>query len=173
MAKAKSKTPATAKRKSPRTPASAKKKSKTRAPETMMKEFDTKYGSIMFGLDGMFPLTPAESARCGLLLQCQRWYLDKAEHMGLQDSFEFTLELADDLTEEEAEMVAQGQEVGTDSLEVFADLIDAVGKLCNFDQPLGTRGELGVVISSNSLRLPMLIVTGEGLCSILTHLGCP
>jgi hypothetical protein len=24
-----------------------------------------------------------------------------------------------------------------------------------------------------SLRLPMLIVTGEGLCSILTHLGCP
>jgi hypothetical protein len=24
-----------------------------------------------------------------------------------------------------------------------------------------------------SLKLPMLIVTGEGLCSILTHLGCP
>jgi hypothetical protein len=25
----------------------------------------------------------------------------------------------------------------------------------------------------DSLKLPMLIVTGEGLCSILTHLGCP
>jgi hypothetical protein len=25
----------------------------------------------------------------------------------------------------------------------------------------------------DSLKLPMLIVTGEGLCSILTHLRCP
>jgi hypothetical protein len=25
----------------------------------------------------------------------------------------------------------------------------------------------------DSLKLPVLIVTGEGLCSILTHLGCP
>jgi hypothetical protein len=26
---------------------------------------------------------------------------------------------------------------------------------------------------AHSLRLPVLIVTGEALCSILTHLGCP
>jgi hypothetical protein len=57
----------------------------------------------MFGKNGMFPFTPAESARCGLLLQGQKWYLDKAEGMGLQDGFEFTLELADDLRDEEAE----------------------------------------------------------------------
>ena len=62
----------------------------------------------MFGKNGMFPFTPAESARCGLLLQGQKWYLDKAEGMGLQDGFEFTPELADDLEDEEAEIVAQG-----------------------------------------------------------------
>jgi hypothetical protein len=52
------------------------------------------------------------------------------------------------LRDEEAEIVTQGDVVATDSLEVFADLIDAVGKFCNFDQSLGTKGKLGVVIGS-------------------------
>jgi hypothetical protein len=109
MAKAKSKTPATGRHKSARTSAPAKKKGKTETPGNTISEFDTKYGSIMFGPDGAFPLTPAQSAHCGLLLQSQKWYRDKAELMGLQDSFEFTIELAEELTEEEAEMVAQDQ----------------------------------------------------------------
>jgi hypothetical protein len=29
------------------------------------------------------------------------------------------------------------------------------------------------ILAKVRLKLPMLIVTGEGLCSVLTHLGCP
>jgi hypothetical protein len=143
MAKSKSKASATGKRRSARKTTGAKKKGKTQAPEELVKSFSTKYGKSMFSTDGMFDFTPAESAHCGLLLQSQQWYLDKADDMGLQDCFEFTPELADNLRDEEAEILAQGDEVATDSLEVFVDLIDAIGKFCNFDQTLGTKGKLG------------------------------
>jgi hypothetical protein len=79
MAKSKSKASATVKRKSARNAADAKKKNKTQAPEELVKSFSTKYGKNMFGKNGMFFFTPAESARCGLLLQGQTWYLDKAD----------------------------------------------------------------------------------------------
>jgi hypothetical protein len=35
------------------------------------------------------------------------------------------------------------------------------------------RALLLLVFVQHSLKLPVLIVTEEGLCSILTHLGCP
>jgi hypothetical protein len=37
----------------------------------------------------------------------------------------------------------------------------------------GASGLASCLPQRSSLKLPMLIVTGEGLCSILTHLGCP
>jgi hypothetical protein len=90
MAKSKSKASATGKLKSARSVAVAKKKNKTQAPEELVKSFSTKYGKNMFSDDGLFFFTPGESARCGLLLQSQQWYLDKADDMGLKDCFVFT-----------------------------------------------------------------------------------
>ena len=135
MAKATSKT--STKRKSPRTAAASKKKSKIAAPAIQVAEFGTEYGGVMFGPDGAYPLTPATSALVGLLLQEQKWYQDKADAMGLEDFEPFTKELADELTDYEAEQIAQDLEVEVLPLEGFADLIDAVGKFCNFDQSLG------------------------------------
>jgi hypothetical protein len=97
MAKSKSKTPATGKRKSARNATVAKKKNKAQAPEELVKSFSTEYGKNMFSEDGLFFLTPGEPARCGLLLQSQQWYLDKADEMGLKDCFVFTPKLADEL----------------------------------------------------------------------------
>jgi hypothetical protein len=77
----------TGKRK-PTTRASASnKKGKAKDSKTLIKDFSTKYGKIMSSEDGSFQLTPAESARCGVLLQSQPWYLDKAVSMGFQDGF--------------------------------------------------------------------------------------
>jgi hypothetical protein len=60
--------------------------------------------------------------------------------------------------------VAQGDVVDPDSLEVFADLIDAVGKLCNFDQSLGTKGKLGVVLGSKYSSLSKVERAAELFC---------
>ena len=161
----KSKTTATGKRKSPRAKAPAtKKKSKTLSPGNSVSEFATKYGRAMFGSDGAFPLTPAQSADCGRLLQRQKWYENKSEIMGLQDTFEFTDELAEELTDDEAVMVAQGQDVDIDSLTVFVDLIDAVGNFCNFDQSLDTKGKLGVVFGSQCPKLAKAERAAEQFC---------
>ena len=146
MAKATSKT--STKRKSPRTTAASKKKSKIAAPAIQVAEFGTEYGKAMFGPDGVYPLTPATSALVGLLLQEQKWYQDKADTMGLEDFEPFTRELAEELTNDEAELIAQDQEMEVVPLEAFTDLIDTVGKFCNFDQTLDTKGKLGEVIGS-------------------------
>jgi hypothetical protein len=167
MAKSKSKASATVKRKSARNAADAKKKNKTQAPEELVKSFSTKYGKNMFSDDGLFFFTPGESARCGLLLQSQQWYLDKADDMGLKDCFVFTPELADELRDEEADIMAQGDVVATDSLEVFVNLIDTLGKFCNFDQKLDTKGKLGEVIGS---KFPTYAKVGQAAEFVGLHM---
>ena len=162
MARAKSKT--STKRKSPRTTAASKKKSKIAAPAIQVAEFGTEYGRVMFGPDGAYPLTPATSALVGLLLQEQKWYQDKADTMGLEDFEPFTRELADELTNDEAELIAQDQEVEVVSLEAFTDLIDTVGKFCNFDQSLGDKGKLGVVLGSKCPKLSKAERAAEHFC---------
>ena len=162
MARAKSKT--STKRKSPRTTAESKKKSKTSAPEILVADFDTDYGKIMFGPDGVYPLTPAKSALVGLLLQEQKWYQDKAVDMGLDEFEPFTRELADELVDNEAELIAEGQELEDLPLESFASLIDAVGKFCNFDESLGDKGKLGEVLGSRFPKLSKVERAAEHFC---------
>jgi hypothetical protein len=105
------------------------KKGKAKDPATLIKDFSTIYGKIMFSEDGIYQLTPAESARCGVLIQSQQWFLNKAVFTGLQDTFQFSHAFADDIQEEGAEIVAQGDEVEHAPLEVFVNLIDAVGNV--------------------------------------------
>jgi hypothetical protein len=124
----------------------------------------------MFGKDGIFELTPAESARCGMLLQSQQWYLDKADSMGLQGCYQFTLAFADELKEEEAEIMAQGDAVDKASLEVFVNLVDTVGKFCNFDQTLDIKGKLGVVLGSRCPSLAKVDQAAELFCLHMRNL---
>jgi hypothetical protein len=107
----------------------------------------------MFSEDCIYQLAPAESARCGVLIQNQQQFLDKAVSTDLQDTFQFSHAFAEDVQEDEAEIVAQGDEVEHASLEVFANLIDAVGNFCNFDKRFDSKGKLGVVLGSNCSSL--------------------
>jgi hypothetical protein len=59
-------------------------KGKGEDPATVIEEFYTAYGKNMFDEDGIYQLTQADSARCGVLIQKQKWFLDKAVSMGLQ-----------------------------------------------------------------------------------------
>jgi hypothetical protein len=143
----------TGKRKQPARAATGNKKGKAKDSKALIKDFTSKYGRIMFSEDGIYQLTPAESARCGVLLQSQQWYLDRAASMGLQGGFQFCHTFAEELQDEEAEIRAQGDEVEHASLESFVNLIDAVGKFCNFDQKFDTKGKLGVVLGSKCSSL--------------------
>jgi hypothetical protein len=77
----------------------------------LIKDFSTIYGRIMFGENGIYQLTPAESARCGVLIQSQPWYLDKAVSTDLHDAFQFSHAFAEELQEDGAEIVVHGDEV--------------------------------------------------------------
>jgi hypothetical protein len=115
------------KRKSTPAAKTSSKKGKGVDPASMIKKFDTTYGRIMFGEEGINQLTPADSRRCGMLTQKQQWLLDKADSIGLQDTFEFTQPFVNGLQKDEADIKKQGDDIEYAPLEVFVNLIDAVG----------------------------------------------
>jgi hypothetical protein len=45
------------------------KKGKGKDPASVIEEFGTTYGKTMFGEAGIYQLTPADSGRCGMLIQ--------------------------------------------------------------------------------------------------------
>ena len=59
-----------------RKPATAAKTSKKKGegmdPASVIEEFGTTYGNMMFDEAGISQLTPADSGRCGMLIQKQR-----------------------------------------------------------------------------------------------------
>jgi hypothetical protein len=63
--------------------------------------------------------------------------------------------------------MAQGDVVATDSLEVFVNLIDTLGKFCNFDQKLDTKGKLGEVIGS---KFPTYAKVGQAAEFVGLHM---
>jgi hypothetical protein len=117
-------------------------------PASVIEEFGTTYGNMMFGEAGIYQLTPAASGRCGMLIQKQYRF-----HPGLQDTFEFTQAATDGWQEDGAEIRKQGDGVEYASLEVFANLVNAVGNFCNFDKRSDATGKLGTVSGSNCLSM--------------------
>jgi hypothetical protein len=122
-------------------------------PASVIEGFDTAYGREMFSEEDIFQLTPAESGHCGMVIQNQQWFLDNADSFGLKDEFSFTQAFVDGLQKDEDKIRKQGDNVEHASLKVFVNLIDAVGKFCNFDNRFDTKWELGVVLGSKCSSL--------------------
>jgi hypothetical protein len=57
------------------------------------------------------------------------------------------------LQKDGAKIRKQGDDVEYASLEVFVNLIDAVGNFCNFDKRFDATGKLGTVSGSNCLSM--------------------
>jgi hypothetical protein len=102
------------KRKATVPPKSKSKKGKKADPASMVAEYETSHGKMMFGKDGRFYLTPAESAQAGLLVQKQRWFLEKASYIGLKDKFVFTQAFVDGCRKDEHEINVLGPVPGVD-----------------------------------------------------------
>ena len=115
------------KRKATAPPKAKSKKGKKADPASTVAEYETSYGKMMFGKDGRFHLTPAESAHAGLLVQKQKWFLNKASSLGLKDTFVFTQAFVDGCQKDEQAIKDGGDAVESVSLLVFVKLIDAVG----------------------------------------------
>ena len=78
---------------------------------------------------------------------------DNTDSIGLQDTFEFTQASTDGWQKDEAKIRKQSDDVEYASLEVFVNLIDAVGEFCNFDKRFDATGKLGNVSGSNCLSM--------------------
>ena len=136
------------KRKATAPPKAKNKKGKKVDPASTVEVFGTKYGKMMFGNKGRFHLTPAESAHAGLLVQAQKWFLNKAGAFGVNDMYAFTQAFVDECQKDELAITEGGEAVESISLSVFVKLIDAVGKFCNFDKELDLTWKLGNVLGS-------------------------
>jgi hypothetical protein len=139
------------KRKSTAAPKSKSKKGKKVDPASVVAGYETGYGKMMFSQDGRFQLTPAESSQAGLLIQKQKWFLDKASSSwpvlycrSPISLLVFTQAFVDGCRKDEQEIKDGGDVVEFVSLQAFVKLIDAVGKFCNFDKEFGVPLKLGI-----------------------------
>jgi hypothetical protein len=106
-------------------PKSKSKKGKKADPASVVAEYETGYGKMVFSKDGRFQLTPAESSQAGLLIQKQKWFLDKASSLlPVTNQFVFTqAAFVDGCRKDEQEIKDGGDVVEFVSLQAFVKLI--------------------------------------------------